>query len=63
MGTARIKTIGIAANFPKQMEGAFKLFMQIYWARILNPNFWRFLFSAVYSAVIFAPFPKKKEEE
>lgn len=58
-----IKTIGIAADFPKKMEGAFKLFMQIYWARILNPNFWRFLFSAVYSAVIFAPFPKKKEEE
>ena len=58
-----IKTIGIAADFPKKMEGAFKLFMQIYKAQILGLNSWRFIFSAIYSAVIFAPFPKKKEEE
>ena len=58
-----IKTIGIAANFPKQMEGAFKLFMQIYKTYLLGLNSWAFLFSIIYSAVIFAPFPKKKEEE
>ena len=58
-----IKTISIAADFPKGMDGAFKLFMQVFKAQILNLNWWRFLFSAVYSAVIFAPFPKKKVEE
>lgn len=57
-----IKTIDIAADFPKGMEGAFKAFMQVFKAQILKLNGWRFLFSAVYSAVIFALFPKKKTE-
>ena len=58
-----IKTIDISTDFPKGMEGAFKLFMQVYKAQILSLNSWRFLFSAVYAAVIFAPFPQKKEEQ
>ena len=58
-----IKTIDISTDFPKGMECAFKLFMQIYKAQILALSGWRFLFSAVYSAVIFALFPKKKEEQ
>jgi len=57
------KTIAVAADFPKGMEGAFKLFMQIYKAQIMSLSGWRFLFSAVYSAVIFANFPQKKEEQ
>ncbi len=57
-----IKTITIAADFPKGMEDAFKLFMQIFKMQIRSLSNWRFLFSVVYTAVVFAHFPKKKEE-
>lgn len=57
-----IKAVGVAMDFPKGMDGAFKIFMQIYKSQILSLNNWRFLFSVIYSAVVFAPFPKKKEE-
>jgi hypothetical protein len=57
-----IKTIAVAVDFPKRMDGAFKLFMQVFKGQILGLNNWRLLFSVIYSAIIFAPFPKKKEE-
>ena len=58
-----IKAVGIALDFPKEMEDAFKVFLQVLKAQIAGLRGLRFLFSLVYSAAVFAPFPKKKEEQ
>jgi len=57
-----IKTILIAVDFPKGMTGAFKAFLQTFKYQFQSLNSWRFLFSAVFSAAVFAPFPRTKDE-
>ena len=55
-----IKGIGIVADLPKGVA-TFKMFMQVWWGQIVAAGNLRFVFSAIYSAVVFAPLPKKKE--
>jgi hypothetical protein len=58
-----VKSIIEVAKLPKGFGGIFKIWLQQFKVHILSLNRWRFLFSAVYSAAVFAPFPKKKDEE
>jgi hypothetical protein len=58
-----VKSIIEVAKLPKGFGGIFKIWLQVFKMHILSLNRWRFLFSAVYSAAVFAPFPKKKDEE
>jgi hypothetical protein len=58
-----VKSIIEVAKLPKGFGGIFKIWLQLFKMHILSLNRWRFLFSAVYSAAVLAPFPKKKIEE
>lgn len=55
-----IETISFAADLPIKLE--FDQWMSIFKAQLQKTAFLRFLVSAVYSAAIFAPNPKKTEE-
>ena len=58
-----IKTIFTMIDVPEGVKLTFKLILQILKAQVLGLRGWRFLLAATYSVVVFAPFPKKKEEE
>ncbi len=56
------KGIGFAADLPKGVL-TFKLFFQIWWSQIVAAGDLRAVFSAIYSAFVFAPLPRKKAED
>lgn len=57
------KTIVAFAEYGDFVKVTFDAFMDVFKAQIKATGTWRFLLSVVYSAVIFAPNPKKRIEE
>lgn len=55
-----LNTVGVIIEWKPEMS--FELFFDIFEAEIRSTNGLRFLVSALYSAVLFAPGPKKTEE-
>ena len=55
------KGIGVCSELPKGVL-TFKMFFKIWGEQIVAAGSLRTVFSAIYSAFVFAPLPKKKEE-